>query len=69
MSFLNRKSRHLQFQKVLAGMVVFPVIAILGFLNVIPVSTSLAWVAFVAFIVCLLVFIISFNGKAPVDEK
>ncbi|MBM7839456.1 hypothetical protein JOC54_002736 [Alkalihalobacillus xiaoxiensis] len=45
-----------------------PIITVLGFLDVIPVSNTLAWVALAAFVVGLIVFFTTFNGKNPADE-
>lgn len=38
-------------------------------MDIIPVSNALSWVALAAFIVGLIVLIVSFKGKNPADEQ
>lgn len=69
MSHFKKGMRHSRYRTVLLSITAMPVIAVLGFLDVIPVSNTLAWLALAAFIVGLIVFFVSFNGKQSADSK
>ncbi|GAF12421.1 hypothetical protein JCM19046_2821 [Bacillus sp. JCM 19046] len=68
MASFRKGMRHSRYKTVLTSLVAMPIIAVLGFLDVIPVSNTLAWVALAAFVVGLIVFFTTFNGKNPADE-
>ncbi|WP_339181999.1 hypothetical protein [Oceanobacillus sp. FSL W7-1293] len=65
MTSFKERARYARFKKVLGAILVMPIIAVLGFLDVIPVSNAVSWLALAAFIVSLIVFFVSFKGKKP----
>ncbi|GAF22766.1 hypothetical protein JCM19047_2535 [Bacillus sp. JCM 19047] len=69
MASFRGRARHSRFQSILGTIFVLPIIAILGFLDVIPVSDALSWLALGAFLVGLIVLIVSFKGKNPANES
>ncbi|MBM7840949.1 putative membrane protein YccC [Alkalihalobacillus xiaoxiensis] len=69
MASFKGRARHSRFQGILGTIFVLPIIAILGLLDVIPVSNTLSWLALGAFVVGLIVLIVSFKGKNPANES
>ncbi|MFK3936203.1 hypothetical protein ACI2JA_01655 [Alkalihalobacillus sp. NPDC078783] len=59
---------HSHYKTILTGMTVMPIIAILGFLNLIPVSNAVAWLALAAFFVGFFKFFFRFKGKNPAKD-
>ncbi|MFB4211526.1 hypothetical protein ACE1TH_06350 [Shouchella sp. JSM 1781072] len=69
MASFKERARHSRFQGIMGTIFVLPIIAVLGLLDVIPVSNTLSWLALGAFVVGLIVLIVSFKGKNPADES
>lgn len=65
-----KKAAHYgRYQSVLRSIFIMPIIAILGFLDLIPVPNVVATIALVAFIVGLIVFFVVYKGKNPANEN
>lgn len=64
---LKERARHVRHKRVLGGIIVLPVIVILSFLDIIPLSQLVTWLLLVVFIVSLIVFFTTFKGKNPFD--
>ncbi len=55
---------------VLIGSIFFmPIIAILGFLDILPVPTIVSWFALVIFVVNIIVYNTAFKKKSAPEEK
>ncbi|GAK02181.1 hypothetical protein JCM19037_398 [Geomicrobium sp. JCM 19037] len=63
MSFKERM-RHARYTRLLVAMFVLPVIVVLSFLDVVPLSTGATWMLLLAFVVGLIVFFTRFKGTA-----
>lgn len=63
MTSFKERAGHARFKKVLGSIFVMPIIAVLGFLDVIPVSNAVSWLALAAFVVSLIVYFVSFKGR------
>ena len=59
---------HSHFRTVRTGMTVMPIIAILGFLDLIPVSNTVAWLSLAAFIVSIIMYFAKFKGRNPAKD-
>ncbi|MFC3418483.1 hypothetical protein ACFOLA_03065 [Salinicoccus hispanicus] len=68
MASFKERANHSRYTKILGSIFVLPIIALLGFLDVIPVSTEVAWIALAAFAVGVVVLIVKFKGKNPADQ-
>ncbi|KYG34956.1 hypothetical protein [Alkalihalobacillus trypoxylicola] len=64
----KKRMHHSRYRTVLTCMFSMPIIAVLGFFNIIPVSNTLAWFALAAFIVSLIVYFGTFKKRNPADE-
>lgn len=59
----KEKARQSRYRKVVRGLFIFPVLAILGFLDLIPNANMVAWGSLVIFIVGLLIYFAAFRGE------
>ncbi|MBM0065917.1 hypothetical protein [Alkalicoccobacillus gibsonii] len=66
MASFKQRAHHSRYMSILTSIMVMPIIAILAFLDVIPVSTTVAWFALVAFFVSLIIFFVIFKGRHQV---
>ncbi|GMA06904.1 hypothetical protein GCM10025886_00550 [Tetragenococcus halophilus subsp. flandriensis] len=62
MSFKDR-AHHARYRKLVRGVFIFPIIAILGFLDLIPNARMVAWGSLAIFVVSLIVLYVSFGGE------
>ncbi|AYW48551.1 hypothetical protein C7K38_09345 [Tetragenococcus osmophilus] len=62
MTFKER-ARQSRYRKVVRGLFIFPVLAILGFLDLIPNANLVAWGSLAISIVGLIVYFVSFKGE------
>ncbi|WYP26028.1 hypothetical protein NSQ54_17130 [Alkalihalobacillus sp. FSL W8-0930] len=65
---LKQRVDHSHYRTIISGIAVMPIIAILGFLNVIPVSNTVAWLSLAAFLISLFKFFFTFKGKDPAED-
>ncbi|GAK14133.1 hypothetical protein [Geomicrobium sp. JCM 19039] len=63
MSFKERM-RHARYKRVMGSIFVLPIIVVLSFLDVVPLSTGVTWMLLAAFVVALIVFFTTFKGTA-----
>lgn len=68
MASFRKGVRRSSYRSVLTSLVAMPIIAFLEFLDVIPVSNTLAWVALAAIVVGMIIFFTTFKGKNRADE-
>ncbi|MEY8752371.1 hypothetical protein [Alkalicoccobacillus gibsonii] len=65
---LKQRVDHSHFKTILTGITIMPIIAILGFLNVIPVSNTVAWLSLAGFFISLFKFFFTFKGRNPAKD-
>ncbi|MEN0644927.1 hypothetical protein MKY91_17360 [Alkalicoccobacillus gibsonii] len=66
MASFKQRAPHSWYMSILASIMVIPIISTLAFSGVIPVSTTVAWFALVAFFVSLIIFFVIFKGRYQV---
>ncbi|GIN73410.1 hypothetical protein J14TS2_38850 [Bacillus sp. J14TS2] len=73
MSYLKYGKKKSQYFKVLTGVITMPIIAILTFLEVIPLDPLIGWLAIAVFIVSLVLLLAKFKnakfGMKKGDEE